>query len=71
MNFFLIAVLVLGAIGLIAALVPRSSPSTKTHVLLRLLSSCLVPIVVVADLLDVAVWLMHLSRVLTLEASKG
>ena len=59
MNFFLIAVLVLGAIGLIAAL------------LLRLLSSCLVPIVVVADLLDVAVWLMHLSRVLTLEASKG
>ena len=68
MNFFLIAVLVLGAIGLIAALV---SPSTKTLVLLRLLSSCLVPIVVVADLLDVAVWLMHLSRVLTLEASKG
>ena len=61
MNFIMIAVLVLGAIALIAALYssvyPRNLPSKRILDWAKWVKSYLVPIVVVVALLDVPVWL--------------
>lgn len=60
MDYILIAVIVLGAIGLIAAIVlfaaSRSLLSMRIHVLLRWANCCLEPTVVDADILVVVVW---------------
>ena len=64
MSFILIAVLVLGAIGLIAALVLYVC-SKKFYVYEdpRSLSNCRVPTAVDVASLDVVAWLMPLLRV--------
>lgn len=74
MNFIVIAILVLGSIALVAALVllgyPRNLPSKKTRDLDRWEKSCQVLIVVVVVLPVVLVWLLPLSRVLMPVLSK-
>lgn len=75
MNFIMIAVLVLGAIALIAALVlfgvSKKFAVEEDPRLGQVVKSYLVPIVVVVALLDVPVWLPLLSRVQTQVLSKG
>lgn len=75
MDFILIAVAVLGGIGLIAALVlyvcSKKFAVFETRASQRLPRRCPVPTVVVAALPVVAVWPMRSSRVPTPAVSTG